>query len=549
MAIEFKQNDFRGGLNLFDTGETIGVNQYALAYNVRNRTAELTPVKDANEDKDAPYGKKQGLFAFDKFLILFVDGLAYYKDIHADSQKWIQIESIVMDPKVEYIYTQAVPTSTENFDRKLESDDQVSGNATEQTIKKSIFGNDIGTPAGLICQDGINQPWIIFEDGSARKIQTYDKWTRDKREYVPIMTKMAYVDGILFGISGTDGRTLLRSVTGRPLDFVVNVDTKGEKGGDADTTSYAVTYNPITSLQVFSAGKLLAATKNRCFPIGLNYDKQYFNEPSFTNNEDFSAGVVNQYSFIDVLSDRCFIDTDGIRSFIASNQDKNEGRNSVFSIGITKIMEGIPQEEFSSAAIVFNDYALFAIATTIGPVIAVYEIKREQWVSIDDFKIGAVKQFAIADQSVLPVLYCMTADKVYKLYDSTKFAEAAVTFKSITTSSAIELKLNDVQAIFGKGIEQTEAIMEISINDSPDILIVTEPLSYDDRGIDNVRFNFEHSNARLGWSITPTLRWDNGAKLKLVQVNSTEQTPMTNVTQQANIFAVSNNIYATPNSK
>src|ERR1044071_7680228 len=107
---------------------------------------------------------------------------------------------------------------------------------------------------------------------------------------------MAYLNGILFIVS-PDRKRLYRSVSGRPLDFVVNVTQSGDKGGNAETVSYAVSQEDITCLTPLNSGELFVGTIDGCFPLQLNYDSTIFQEPTFINKDGLSAGVINQWSF------------------------------------------------------------------------------------------------------------------------------------------------------------------------------------------------------------------------------------------------------------
>src|SRR6266496_3876628 len=311
--IDIIQNDFSGGLNLFTHDAALNPNEYGLAFNVLNRTTALEAIKDDLEDIHAPIGKKQGLFAFDKYLVLFNAGLCYYRNV--DDEAWTQINDIYVDSSVDYIFAQAVPASTFNFKRVLSIPDQIDGTSTNTNV--TVQPIEINTlNAGLVVQDGVNQPWFITPYAVASRLNRYSQWTLENRSYVPIMRQMAYINGILFGIS-PDKKKLYRSVSGRPLDFVVNIDINGNKGGDADTVSYAVSYDDINCIRPLNSGELLVATGRTCFPIELNYNKTIFQEPTFLNQKPISAGVVNQESFIDILGDYAFIDFDGLRSFNA----------------------------------------------------------------------------------------------------------------------------------------------------------------------------------------------------------------------------------------
>jgi hypothetical protein len=504
------QASFTGGTNLFDEDIALGENEYGLGFNIRNRTTALKTIKLPLEDITAPAGKKQGCYAFDNYLLLFCAGLAYYKDIITDSA-WAQISEFAMSPTVDYIYICVVPASTFNYSRKLKSDGNVDGTATESSVDvQNIVVN--GTLAGVVVQDGVNQPWLIKADASARLLGTYEQWTTSNREYVPIMKQMCFINGILFGMA-PDGRTLYRSVSGRPLDFVVNVTTTGNKGGKANTTSYTVSYDEVNYIGALSSGELLVATAKTCYPLEFNYEKTIFAEPTFLNRKPFSAGIVNQFSFIDTNQDYAFIDFDGIRSFNAVSQLNNEGRNSVFS---ARIKNSLTLKQSTTAAIVFDDFSFFAVVTDQGNVIAVYDNIRRSWVCFDDYELGEqFKLFALANQGTEPFLYAITDTKLYKLFAGTEDATASVDLRAfISGSLKTQLKLQNIYAVFSN--PTTTGIAAVTeYCDGVENKTVTEPLTT--KRIQNLKFSFAALGSQC-FKTQPTITWNNDASLLMVEV-------------------------------
>src|SRR5882757_4947209 len=121
--IDIIQSNFRSGMNLFSHDAQLSDDEYSLAFNVINRTQALEALKEDVEDENAPAGFKQGLFAFDKYLVLFNAGLCYYKNIN-DSE-WTQISDIFVDSTVPFIFGCAVPASTFNFKKVLDIPDKI----------------------------------------------------------------------------------------------------------------------------------------------------------------------------------------------------------------------------------------------------------------------------------------------------------------------------------------------------------------------------------------------------------------------------------------
>src|SRR3990167_6702052 len=319
---------FSGGMNLFGEDIFLDETEYGTAFNIRIRSGAPTPTHNKILDAAAPSGKKQGLLGFDQYLVLFVAGKAYYRR-HSDIV-WTQVSGgFQLDASVERIYTQAIPASTFNFTRKLNNaDEDFFGSPVDTKILPSLTTNS-GSPAGLLCQDGINQAWIIFPDGTSRVTKTYAQWTTTDREYVPIGKQITILHGKLFV---ANGREIYHSVSGRYLDFVVNVDENADKGGDATTVAHSVSYNLISALIATRLGNIVVGTTKESHIVELDYDNLMFNEPRFRNVKAFAANIVGQTAFVEALDDYVFIDNNGLRSFEAIKALGSEGENAIFSL-------------------------------------------------------------------------------------------------------------------------------------------------------------------------------------------------------------------------
>lgn len=528
------QADFRGGTNLFDEDIALGDNEYSYLFNLRNRTTALKPIKLPLEDTTAPTGKKQGIYAFDNYLLLFCAGRAYFKNVVTDSA-WTQIENLSLDTSVDYIYTEAVPASTINFSRELIDPKQISGTSTNPVV--NLTGIVInGSVSGLIVQDGISQPWIILPDASARKLQTYEEWTMANREYVPIMKQMCFHNGILFGID-PNGTSILRSVSGRPLDFVVNVKQNGDKGGKADTVSHSVGFDPITFLGALNSGELIVATAKTCHPLELNYERTIFAEPTFRNPKPFSAGVVNQFSFVDIGGDYGFIDFDGMRSFNAVNQLTNEGRSSVFS---ARIQAALAQKQTNLlAATSFDNFSFFALDTLFGNAIGVYDNIRQQWVGFDDYNLDEqFKMFAVANQGTQPFLYGITENKIYKLFAGTNYATSEVRLKAlIANDPKNQIRLQEIYAVFTENTIAGQASITEIANGTVGATVTN---SLEVKPTQNQLFPFKSISPQC-FKTQAKISWNTDGKLLIVSVGVMGQTQKVPVQQSGKIFNESNN--------
>lgn len=541
--VNSQQNGFTGGMNMLLDASRIADNEYVYANNVRNRNDILEPTTN-HLLVDAPEGIKQGLYTFNDFMLLFVAGKAYYKDVSVDT--WTEIEDFLMDATADFIYACAVPTATMNFQRKAVSNtDAKAGTTVNPTF---VFdGND----SGVVCQDGETQPWFIYLSGGvpvARLTKTYAEWENtgmdtDNREYVPIGTLMMFFDSILYIVS-QDRKKFYRSLTGRCLDFVINVDTNGDKAGDADTTSYEVSHADITCIQPlntqgYSSDTPLAffigTLDNACYAVVPDRSNLFFDEPTFLRIPLFSATCLNQFSFVDMLGDFGFIDPEGIRSFNAILQQKNEGRNSAISLKVSRAFSDYKkrplQAPSGSAAVVFDNYAIFSMRTAFGNNLVVYDTLFKVFTSFDWNQYGPVKQFAVTSVD-RPRLFGITVNNaLVEFYGGTDFATAVVMTREWNSGDAsVEIKTENLRAVFNVSTDPGTAKAVVYIDGAirptahgssftrllPDattglLYPVTYPALWSKaRKRVNLVFPF---NGGVGMSAGFLLQWTGGAKL------------------------------------
>ena len=363
------------------------------------------------------------------------------------------------------------------------------------------------TRAAIVVQDGINQPNLILLNSgnlssavTVRKCQTYADWENGNadsaiREYVPIGKQMMYFGGKLYVVSSdTDGNftQILHSVTGRPLDFMIPIDKDGDKFGEtsgSDSTdvttaggeftdvpdgydggsaagysirmgahmvSYSVSYEPITCIAPLNTDSFFIGTSTASYAVTLDYTRTLFGEPTFTKKYLFGASVVNQFSFVDTQGDFAFIDSEGLRSFNAVQQLRNEGRNSAFSLKVAKLFENKLQDVKASAAITFDNYAFFAVDTVFGHGVLVYDITLQKFVSFDnltlddDATISPIVQFTRIDSATAHELYAVTRDgKLIKMWNGIKYAPSHVQTKAFNTGdSRVDQKPLSIRTLF-----------------------------------------------------------------------------------------------------
>ena len=391
------KNNFFGGINQQVDGHKIDLNaEYYLLTNARVRDNVVEPVPaplDVTAGLPAS-GLIQGLYTFDDYLLVFKGGAAYYR--LAQDNVWHHIASIALDPNVEYIECCLVPASTVNFKR-------ASVDAADAKSDQLYFSSTQSTPECVFVTDGINQPWVIFPDGSARVTKTYAQWTPDDAEYVPICKHPTFSNGILYCV-GRDkaGRfnQIFRSVPGRPLDFVILLDAAGNKVGGEDeggapALAWRVSYGECTCLQAVPAqnGAIFAATANASWLVQPDFTNTIAGAPSFVNIPLFDVGASSQFSLVNVRGDTAIVNYDGIRTFNSIMTQQNRGENAPFNIKINRLIDDIKQA--SAACIEYDDYAGFAVQTIHGPGILWYDTQLQVFVALDLYKnVGKIKQFA-----------------------------------------------------------------------------------------------------------------------------------------------------------
>lgn len=423
----YYQEAFNGGMNLLEDDTRLKANEYRLGLNLRNRFGKLLPVPNGVKDTAAPVGIKQDIRTFGNYIILFVAGYAYYR--RYDATGWTKISGFQMSKISSRFWTEVVPVTTMKYLRKLVTALKVESGVTWDPTVGALAGNI----SGLVVQDNINQPQFIYLDPNTsapvcKVLNNYDQWdsTTDDREYVPIGNVMAWVDGILY-IASPDHETIYRSVSGRPLDFVVNIKSDGTAGGDAATTAYSVGVGGITCLRAMSSNALFVAASNANFAVSKNMTpgaSTEFGEYTFIRTFLFNATCLSDRCIIDSLGDTRFIDLTGLRSFNAVQQLQNEGRNSPFSMLIQSVFDGITQQPNEAAAILYDNYEFYAVNTILGPVIGVFDTINQCWAAFDNNQTDGlnIKMFAKIELSIQRLYAITTNDELYMLYSGTEYA-------------------------------------------------------------------------------------------------------------------------------
>lgn len=580
---EFTQQSFIGGMNLLldDTrianksrwsyNQDLSNNQYRLAFDGRNRYDIIDSVPLPIVDTTIPNGIKQEMVTFGEYVIVFVAGKAWYR-LYNEFQ-WSPIDSFSMNAEASRYWTVAVPVSTTNYGRLAvqtlnysivagvvtptsQTTSALNGILQSQTVAASFGGN----APGLLVQDGINQPQFIYLNNlgypTARITQNYDQWNAiygaspsnygqlltDAREYVPIGTYMAWTaDGILY-IAGLDGSSIYRSVSGRPLDFVINVNPDGSKGGDATTTSYSVGVGPISCLRPLSTGGLFVSALNSNFSVTLNRTPNaptLWGEYQLIRTYLFEATCLSDRCIFDSLGDTKFIDLTGVRSFNAIQQTQNEGRNSVFTATIASAFEGIVQD--IAAATLFNNYELYGVNTVFGPAIAVYDTINSSWCAFDTLQTGGkkIKQLAKIEIGVEALFAITEDDQIIQLYASSNDGQPTIRMPAMCSQDPrVELKVGNIRCILTNLTSNYSVTCSLFVNNrfvesqTQKFTYVPPPTGYQgvpvgpDVGSQTNNILFSFPNSTQGWKAFAVLTWSGGGSLVFVSMTTEDIKPM-----------------------
>lgn len=555
------QTNFNGGLDIVSDDTNISPTGYRWLRNARQRFGKITSVASPLEIV-TPTGKKQGIITVGNVKVVFIAGKAYYQIFNTTI--WIQIPNFLMSTTADQLFAVAVPASSLNYVRKL----NIAGDITNGVLKTLDF-RPLGSPACILVQDGVNQPWVItFDENTnafnSRLAKTYAQWanTAVGQEYVPIGKHMLFLNQILF-IVAVDGLSIYRSVSGQPLNFMVNILTSGDKlgtesAGGATTVSFAFDYDPITCIQEINIpNSFIYATRNTTRVITLDYSNTIFGEPLFFQSAIIATGVINQYSLAEILGDYAFVNYEGITSFNAVQQLKYSGRNSIFSYAVSSLFDGVKQSY--TVTIPFDNYVLFNVDTIYGNIIAVYDTLVAQWVAFDILNIGIIKQFSLLDTQGDTQLLVMCADnKFYQLYKvgRTKLGGAMLT-RAFTVGSndqgaygvdnlANEIKSERLELIFKSGsLASNVTVTEICDGSNTDSLTQPVELNTDadispinlrttQRYSENTKRNtFVFRNSLKGFKLSYLIQWTNDASLQKIRLFASETQVMVSKSQQS----------------
>lgn len=544
------RNNFIGGLNMQFDPSRLGETEYPLLFNGRCRDGTIKPVKSPLL-VEAPMGNYQGIYAASNYALLIIDGKAYIKN-YAVGGNFNQVPDLQLDPNVDVIFAESVPSSTRNFLRVPASD-----NRNGVVNLQDSLGQ---TPAAVILQDGINQPWIIKPDGTARVTQRYNEWTTAQPEYVPIGKQMLHDNGILYIVS-PDGSLIYRMVTEQPLNGMVNITTPNgdkqgtEEQGGAATVSHAIALDPVTCLAALNTpdNAFFAGTRKLGTMVVPDFDHTLFGEPQFDNIDVFPVGPVNQFSFVEKTGDYLFVTSKGIRSFNATLLLRNESRNVPFSRRIQRLFNNVTQTNPCVGK--FDSYIFFSVKSIYGNAVIVYDETIEQFVSIDQYGgVARVKQFATVTTASNETLLFITEDNKLYEYANGETSETAQLYIGDFTSDDPDINQKPAQLKVVITNAQEEGTLtvtpyvdrkrqakgihskDVDSDRAPDDIPLTIPFG-DDTVVNSQNFAFNMGLISQGWRVGFLITLDCQAEISHVSLNSEEETQTAGLRDEVDSWA------------
>jgi hypothetical protein len=414
MEASIHQTAFSGGIKgRYDIMKK-PVDSYALLFNGRHRSDRITPVNAPLKNK-YPEGKLQHVLGVGAYQFIVVSGNIWYRNLAANTD-FIFVPGDTLDTTAK-IYSVLIPNSTTNYNRTLDSGGKIA--FTNEQITQS--------DSGILFMDGVAQAVIVTINNAgsvvSRRVGTYGSWKQGNitdasqtneflREYVPIGILPLWT-GTYLWIIGRDSNgnytQILRSVPGRPLDFVINITTSGDKGGNAFTTAQSVGSESIVSLANGpTQGSVIISTARQTFFLEEDQDNVRFGVPDLVSTPLFFAGCVGPKAFVDILGDYAFITSNGIQSLNIIKQLKIASNNQPFAVDIAKYLS---KTQLNGCAINFDDYALFSLDTIFGPALAVFDTTTQAWVGFDLYTgIDRIEEFTDTYEGTNRRLWARTTD-------------------------------------------------------------------------------------------------------------------------------------------
>lgn len=556
--IDFKQSSFQGGINqqldatkIPDLG-----NSYFLGVNIRNREDVLQTIPAPLDlSSTHPVGNLQGIYGAGTFLLLFINGRAYFRNVGdaASNNFTLLTDSPQFDANVPYIYAEFIPASSVGYARL-----KIPGSQDVELDLEQDWPF-ISSLQGVIYSDGINQPALILENSFDVQItNTFAQWNSENREYVPKMKQMLYYSGKLFGASA-DGKELYQSVSGKPLDFIIPVNDEGDKvsnveiEGGASATSARVDFESITAIRpVPNENTLIIGAGNKTF-LGLIDDSvTQFSEPFIRVFPVAAVGPVNHFCFVDLLGDTAFITPHGIDSVNSASILKQESTNSPVSGIISNLFQTGPtsfvSQDYPCASQFGADFALFAVNTIYGRGVLIFDRTTQKFISLDLYAgVAQIKMFAQVLVNGQRRLFFITTDnKLYEAFAGATQETAGVLIGEwCSNDPKISQKPIFLHLVFTECEQagnvtitpyinrqaQESKVQALAQKINPASYPITPPFqSSSQDSTQVVSFNLT-GTVKAGWKIGFYIQWN--VKAKLTHINLTSESQNFDVNQQA----------------
>ena len=452
---KFLVNEFTSGFryDLRDVSKK-NDNSYPFGSNIRVRTNTVVPIPDPLDITDSRWFNVQGHMGMGRYHVVVADGFAYVKDTSVVDGSYRLLTGYSLSSTATEVWMEVVGMSTNAFVRTLASADKAGGVELLSTIPQIANGFYSDQGGGIPCmviQDGTNQPMLIHpqsESGtfSCRPAKSYEDWTPEEPEYVPIGYQMIYVGNILYIAGKSENafenrRILLRSVTGRSLDFMVNIRQDGSKepvkrDGEARTVAHSVDFDEIVALARIPSDStnFLVCTDKQSWVVQPTRTITIFGEPTFlTDYYVGPLGAVDNDSVVNINGHIAIVSGTGIHSFDATAQTKKESSNDVFSGPVHDLLTGIQQT--TVATIEDGEYILFGLNTVYGPAVLVYDTVLSRYVSLDlhssynnvgkfgtqPTEVNLVRQFAKTKYPGQECIFTLVGNKILRMYGGTTY--------------------------------------------------------------------------------------------------------------------------------
>lgn len=427
----YAAKQFSQGLNAQFARVNTPEGAYPLLFNGRNQRGTIAPVRKHSLVTNLPAGNFQAISALGDYILVMISGLPYYRNLVTDSA-WSTIPGFsAMSATADEIYVSLQPIGSSRFNF-------VNG--------ANVLNAAIGATAQcLLLQDNINQPRLIFFNGATMIAQAYEAWSMSNPSYVPQGT-FNVVSGVRGYMASSNRALIYATRSGRPLDYVLALTASGDKAAAADKYAIAVDFNPLTALLPSSDGGVIATTLNATYQVYEDTNDVIFGEYRLKSKLLFPVGCVNYKSFCDLMGDSAFISPAGIQSFNVTAQTQRESNN--FPLG-ARIAKYLVNPQSGTAAINYDTFALFAVNTQFGEVVAVFDTTLQQFVSFDT-GFGKVKQFAVhRSESRVRLWFINTDNELYEAYAADEYAQVGLLVGDYSaTAPTLDHVISEVQAAF-----------------------------------------------------------------------------------------------------